>query len=67
MQKNDVVLLVDDTQHRSKWHMGLIIDTYPDRKGKVRTVLVKVKGSLIKRPVHKLCVISQANGLSSQP
>ena len=67
MQKNDVVLLVDDTQHWSKWHMGLIIDTYPDRKGKVRAVLVKVKGSLIKRPVHKLCVISQANELNSQP
>ena len=67
MQKNDVVLLVDDTQHRSEWHVGLIIDTYPDRKGKVRTVLVKVKGSLIKRPVHKLCAISQTNELNSQP
>ena len=67
IQKNDVVLLVDDTQHRSKWHLGLIIDTYPDKKGKVRTVLVKVKGSLIKRPVHKLCAISQTNELNSQP
>ena len=67
MQKNDVVLLVDDTQHRSKWHMGLIVDTYPDRKGKVRTVLAKVKGDLIERSVHKLCVISQANELNSEP
>ena len=67
MQKNDVVLFVDDTQHRSKWHMGVIVDTYPDRKGKVRIVLVKVKDGLIKRSVYKLCMISQANELNSQP
>ena len=67
MQKNDVVLLVDDTQHRSKWHMGVIAGTYPDRKGKVRIVLVKVKTRLKKRPVHTLCVISQANELNTQP
>ena len=39
----DMVLLVDDMQHRSKWLLGRIVDVYPDSKGRVRTVLVRTK------------------------
>ena len=47
MQKNDVVLLVDDTQHRSKWHMGLIVDTYQDRKGKERSAPFSLRSKAV--------------------
>ena len=54
---NDIVLLVEDSQHRSKWRMGRVVETFPDRKGIVRTVLVKTQFGVIKRPITKLCLI----------
>jgi len=39
--RDDLVLLVDDLQHRSKWLLGRIVETYADKKGHVRTMLVK--------------------------
>ena len=36
---------------------GKGIRTYPDKHGKVRTVLLKTSGSTMKRPIAKLCVI----------
>ena len=37
--------------------MGRVLETYPDKHGKVRTVLLKTSGSTMKRPIAKLCVI----------
>ena len=56
-QVNDVVLLVEDTQQRSKWVLGRILETYPDKHGLVRTVLVKTQTSVVKRPIAKLCPV----------
>ena len=56
-QVNDVVLLVEDTQRRSKWVFGRILETYPDKHGLVRTVLVKTQTSVVKRPIAKLCPV----------
>ena len=58
-QVNDVVLLVEDTQRRSKWVLGRILETYPDpdKHGLVRTVLVKTQTSVVKRPIAKLCPV----------
>ena len=38
VQVNDVVLLVEDTQQRSKWVMGKVLQNFPDKRGLVRTV-----------------------------
>ena len=57
VQVGDVVLLAESMQQRSKWVMGRVIETYPDKHGKVRTVLLKTSGSTMKRPSAKLCVI----------
>ena len=54
---NDVVLLVEDTQQRSKWVMGRILETNPDKRGFVRTVLVKTPTNVVKRPIAKLCPV----------
>ena len=37
--------------------MGPVADTYPDKKGRVRTVKVETKNGTILRPISKLCVI----------
>ena len=57
VQVGDVVLLAENMQQRSKWVMGRVLETYPDKHGKVRTVLLKTSGSTMKRPIAKLCVI----------
>ena len=61
LQINDVVLLAEDLQHRSKWLMGPVADTYPDKKGRVRTVKVQTKNGTILQLISKLCVILKNN------
>ena len=56
-QANDVVLLVEDTQQRSKWVLGRVLETYPDKRGLVRTVLVRTQNNVVKRPIAKLCPV----------
>ena len=56
-QKDDLVLLVDDTLPRSRWSLGCILEVFPDKNGLVRTVLVKSRNTLLKRPITKLCLI----------
>ena len=53
----EVVLLAESMQQRSKWVMGRVLETYPDKDGEVRTVLLKTPNSTMKRSVTKLCVI----------
>ena len=57
-QEDDVVLLVDDMQSRSKWLLGRVIRTFPDKNGRVRSVLIKTKHGTLKRPITKLCNVS---------
>ena len=56
-QKDDLVLLVDDTLPCSRWSLGRILEVFPDKNGLVRTVLVKSRNTLLKRPITKLCLI----------
>ena len=44
-------------QRRSKWVLGRVVKTFPDKSGVVRTVSVKTSSSVITRPVAKLCLI----------
>nr|CAB3263161.1 uncharacterized protein LOC104265735 [Phallusia mammillata] len=60
LQINDVVLVVDDSQPRSKWLMGRVADTFPDKTGTVRSVLVQTRYNRVKRPIAKLCLIVAA-------
>ena len=57
VQVGDVVLLAESMQQRSKWVMGRVLETYPDKHGVVRTLLLKTPRSSMKRPIAKLCVI----------
>ena len=53
----DVVLLAESIQQRSKWVMKRVLETYPEKYGKVKTVLLKITGSTMKRPIAQLRVI----------
>ena len=55
----DVVLLVEDMQHRSNWVVGRVIRTLTDKEGFVRVVQVKARNTLLTRPVTKLCLIEK--------
>ena len=67
VEVNDIVLLVDDMQHRSRWQLGRIMKTFPDKKGRIRTVTVKTKLNTFVRPITKLCVIASTKESNTQP
>ena len=57
LEVSDVVLVVDNTAPRCKWLTGKITETFPDKRGFVRQVMVKTKLGIVKRPIAKLCLI----------
>ena len=57
LKRDNIVLLVDERVSRAKWLLGRVVDVYPDKNNLIRTVLVKTKSGLAKRPVNKLCLI----------
>ena len=61
LKVDDIVLLVEDSQQRLKWLMGRVLKTFPDKRGLVRTVLVKTHTNVFKRPIAKLCPILTAD------
>jgi len=56
---DDLVLMVDDNAPRGQWSIGKIVETYPGRDGKVRSVEVKAGTKFYKRPIAKLCLLEQ--------
>ena len=52
----DIVIIVDKNTPRSRWTLGCILKTFPDPKGFVRSAIVKMHGSEVKRSVLKMCV-----------
>ena len=54
---NDVVLVMDTSTPRSKWPLGRVKETFPDRNGFVRSAMVQTETSVLKRPISKLVLI----------
>lgn len=55
---NDLVVIKDENQPPTKWALGRVIAVYPGADGLVRVAGVKTaNNSLLKRPIHKLCVL----------
>ena len=59
--EGDVVLLVDKTAPRGQWLIGRILQTFPDESGCVRSVSVRTKNGIVKRPIAKLCFLTAAS------
>ena len=56
LRVGDVVLLKDDTV-RGQWPMGRVVEVHPSDDGLVRSVSLKVRGVILKRPVHKTVLL----------
>ncbi|XP_067205335.1 uncharacterized protein [Linepithema humile] len=55
LQKDTLVLVIDERYPPSKWPLGRIIASHPGKDGKVRVVTVCTQTSTLKRPIVKLC------------
>ncbi|XP_022834488.1 uncharacterized protein LOC111362158 [Spodoptera litura] len=53
----DVVLIKEDILPPAKWLYGRIVELHPGRDNLTRVVTVRCKGSMIKRPISKLCLL----------
>ena len=54
---DDLVLVADDNLPRGQWPLGRVLEVYPDVDGIVRSVKIRIDGSIKTRPIHKLCVL----------
>ena len=53
----DIVLVSAENSPRNTWPLGGVVEVLPDKKGLVRRVKVKVKGTVAERLIDKLCLI----------
>ena len=60
LKENDLVLVVEQTQHRNQWPLGRVLEVYAGRDGLVRSAKVKTMNSEYRRPVTKLCLLEAA-------
>ena len=58
----DVVLVAAGNTNRNYWPLGRIQQVFPDKKGFVRKVRVKVKSAVLERPVDKLVLLVEKEG-----
>jgi hypothetical protein len=61
IKTGDIVLIVDGSRPRNTWTMGRVIKTRPDKMGLVRQVELQTKSSVLVRPIHKLCLLLEAD------
>ncbi|XP_077865842.1 uncharacterized protein LOC144352833 [Saccoglossus kowalevskii] len=57
LQKDDVVMMMDDSLPQSRWPLARIIETFPGEDGHVRKVRLAVGQSIYDRPIHKLVLL----------
>lgn len=56
----DIVVVMDAAAPRGSWPLGRILETFPDKKGLVRSVRLRTRTSILERPVTKLCLLCEA-------
>ena len=59
MKQSDVVLISEDNIPRVKWKLEKIMDTFPGKDGRNRTVRIQTKKGMINRPVQKLRLLEE--------
>jgi hypothetical protein len=55
----DVVLLVDRTAPRGCWPLARVVEVYPSRDSRVRSVKVKTKNGEVIRPASHICLLEE--------
>ena len=56
----DIVLIANEAAPRNLWQMGRVIETIPDKQGYVRQAKLRTKDNTLLRPIHKLCLLLEA-------
>lgn len=51
------MLISEDNLPPSRWAIGKIVNTYPDKSGLIRTVDVKCSKNVLRRPIHRLALL----------
>ena len=62
LQVGDVVLLKEEGICRGHWPMGRVVESHKSNDGRVRSVSLKVRGSILKRPVNKTVLLVPTDG-----
>ena len=57
----DIVLVVAENTPRCVWPMARVVEVMADSKGLVRRVKVKTSSNVLERPIHKLCLLLEAD------
>jgi hypothetical protein len=60
VEVGNLVLVTDDALIRGHWPMGRIIKTFPGDDGAVRVAEVQIKSTVLRRPIHKLCMLEES-------
>ena len=47
LKPGDVVLLIQESTPRNVWPIGVVTDTFPDKKGHVRTVMCQTGSTTV--------------------
>ena len=59
LKENDVVLISEENLRREKWRIGKVMETYPGKDDRVRTVKLQTKKGIINRPLQKLHLLEE--------
>lgn len=59
LRVGELVLVISPDSPRGKWPLGKIVNTFKGADGRIRSAEVKVKDTVLKRPVVKLCPIER--------
>ena len=55
------MVIVEETTPRKEWPLAKVIETHEGRDGRIRSVKIKTKNSVLTRPIHKLCLLEGVN------
>ena len=64
---SDVVLVAAENTARNCWPLGRIQEVFPDKKGLVRKVKVKVKSAVLERAIDKLVLLVEEGAKNILP
>ncbi len=60
LKRGDIVAIMDSMAPSGSWPLGRVLETFPDKKGLVRSVRLQTKTNVIDRPVAKLCFLHKS-------
>nr|XP_012150523.1 PREDICTED: uncharacterized protein LOC105663788 [Megachile rotundata] len=67
LRPNDLVLVKEATLPPAKWHLGRVIECFPDGEGLVRAVRIRTESTTLIRPITQLCKLPVSNSVNGEP